>query len=42
MVTGDDLKVSLSDKHGCHGGEHGMKFFLRDAANILQAEMREN
>ncbi|MBQ8500999.1 MAG: ferredoxin [Bacteroides sp.] len=37
MVTGDDLKV-LSDKMIVMVEEHGMKFFLRDAANILQAE----
>lgn len=37
MVTGDDLKV-LSDKMVAMVEEHGMKFFLRDAANILQAE----
>ena len=33
MVTGDDLKV-LSDKMVAMVEEHGMKFFLRDAANI--------
>ena len=37
MVTGDDLKV-LSDKMVAMVEEHGMKFFLRDAANILQAD----
>ena len=37
MVTGDDLKV-LSDNMVAMVEEHGMKFFLRDAANILQAE----
>nr|WP_303775981.1 DUF2148 domain-containing protein [Bacteroides intestinalis] len=37
MVTGDDLKV-LSDKMVAMVEVHGMKFFLRDAANILQAE----
>ena len=37
MVTGDDLKV-LSDKMVAMVEEHGMKFFLRDAANIFQAE----
>lgn len=37
MITGNDLKV-LSDKMIAMVEEHGMKFFLRDAANILQAE----
>ena len=37
MVTGDDLKV-LSDKMVAMVEEHGMKFFLRDADNILNAE----
>lgn len=37
LVEGDDLKV-LSDKMIAMVEEHGMKFFLRDAANILQAE----
>ena len=36
-VTGDDLKV-LSDKMVAMVEEHGMKFFLRDADNILSAE----
>lgn len=37
MVTEDDIKV-LSDKMIEMVSEHGMKFFLRDADNILQAE----
>ena len=37
MVEGDDLKV-LSDQMIAMVEEHGMKFFLRDAANVLQAE----
>ncbi len=37
MVTGEDLKV-LSDKMIAMAEELGMKFFLRDADNILSAE----
>lgn len=37
MVTGEDLKV-LSDKMVAMAEELGMKFFLRDADNILSAE----
>lgn len=37
LIEGDDLK-SLSDKMVAMVEEHGMKFFLRDAENILQAE----
>lgn len=37
MVAGDDLK-RLSEKMVAMVEEHGMKFFLRDADNILQAE----
>ena len=37
MVTGDDLKV-LSDRMIALAEEQGMKFFLRDAGNILSAE----
>ncbi len=37
LVEGNDLKV-LSDKMIAMVEEHGMKFFLRDAENILQAE----
>ena len=37
LVTGDDVKV-LSDKMVAMVEEHGMKFFLRDADNILSAE----
>ncbi|MBQ8672569.1 MAG: ferredoxin [Bacteroides sp.] len=37
LVTDDDLKV-LSDTMIAMTAEHGMKFFLRDAANVLQAE----
>ena len=37
LVTGDDIKV-LSDKMVAMVEEHGMKFFLRDADNILSAE----
>lgn len=37
IVTGDDRK-KLSDTMITMFGEHGMKFFLRDAENILSAE----
>lgn len=37
MVTDEDIKV-LSDKMIEMVAEHGMKFFLRDADNILNAE----
>ncbi|MEG0646310.1 MAG: DUF2148 domain-containing protein [Bacteroides sp.] len=37
MVGGDDMKV-LSDKMIALAEENGMKFFLRDADNILCAE----
>ena len=37
LVTGDDLKV-LSDRMIALAEEQGMKFFLRDAGNILSAE----
>ncbi len=37
MISDDSLKV-LSDKMIAMVEEHGMKFFLRDAENILQAE----
>ena len=37
MISDDSLKV-LSDKMIAMVKEHGMKFFLRDAENILQAE----
>ncbi|MCD8183042.1 MAG: DUF2148 domain-containing protein [Bacteroides sp.] len=37
LVTGEGLK-KLSDKMIAMAEELGMKFFLRDAANILQAE----
>lgn len=37
LIEGDDLK-SLSNKMIAMVEEHGMKFFLRDAENILQAE----
>lgn len=37
MVTGEDLK-RLSEKMVAMVEDHGMKFFLRDADNILQAE----
>ena len=37
LVSGEDIKV-LSDKMIAMYGEHGMKFFLRDADNILSAE----
>lgn len=37
MVGGDDMKV-LSDKMIALAEENGMKFFLRDADNILSAE----
>lgn len=37
LVTGEDLK-KLSEKMVAMVEEHGMKFFLRDAENILQAE----
>lgn len=37
LVTGEDIKI-LSDKMITMVEEHGMKFFLRDADNILSAE----
>lgn len=37
MITGDSLKI-LSDKMVAMVEEHGMKFFLRDAANVMQSE----
>lgn len=37
LVTGDDLKV-LSERMITLAEEQGMKFFLRDADNILHAE----
>ena len=37
LVTGEDLKV-LSDRMVALAEEQGMKFFLRDADNILSAE----
>ena len=37
VVSGEDIKV-LSDKMIAMYEEHGMKFFLRDADNILSAE----
>lgn len=37
LVTGEDIKI-LSDKMIAMVEEHGMKFFLRDADNILSAE----
>ena len=37
LVTGADIKI-LSDKMIAMVEEHGMKFFLRDADNILSAE----
>ncbi|NDV82602.1 ferredoxin domain-containing protein [Bacteroides sp. 51] len=37
IVTGEDIKI-LSDKMIAMVEEHGMKFFLRDADNILSAE----
>ena len=37
LIEGDDLK-RLSDKMVAMVEEHGMKFFLRDADNVLQAE----
>lgn len=37
LVEGTDLQV-LADKMVAMVEEHGMKFFLRDADNILQAE----
>lgn len=37
LVEGNDLKL-LSDKMVSMVEEHGMKFFLRDAENIMQAE----
>lgn len=37
MISDDSLKV-LSDKMIAMVEEHGMKFFLRDAENILNAE----
>ena len=37
LVTGEDLK-KLSEKMIAMAEELGMKFFLRDAANVLQAE----
>ena len=37
LITGEDLK-RLSDKMIAMVEVHGMKFFLRDADNVLQAE----
>ena len=37
LVTGEDIKI-LSDKMIAMVEEDGMKFFLRDADNILSAE----
>ena len=37
LVTGEDIRI-LSDKMIAMVEEHGMKFFLRDADNILSAE----
>lgn len=37
LVTGEDIKI-LSDKMIAMVEEHGMKFFFRDADNILSAE----
>lgn len=37
LVTDDDIR-KLSEKMVAMAGENGMKFFLRDADNILQAE----
>lgn len=37
IVTGEDVKA-LADKMVAMVAEHGMKFFLRDADNILNAE----
>lgn len=37
LVTGEEIKT-LSDMMIAMVEEHGMKFFLRDAENILQAE----
>lgn len=37
LVSGEDIKA-LSDKMIAMYEEHGMKFFLRDADNILSAE----
>jgi len=37
LVTGEELK-KLSEKMNAMAEELGMKFFLRDAANVLQAE----
>ena len=37
LVTGEDIKI-LSDKMIAMVEEHGMKFFLRDADNILSVE----
>lgn len=37
LVAGEELNI-LSAKMEAMVEEHGMKFFLRDAANILQAE----
>lgn len=37
LVTGEDLK-KLTEKMIAMVEDHGMKFFLRDADNILQAE----
>ena len=37
LVTGEDIKI-LSDKMIAMVEEHGLKFFLRDADNILSAE----
>ncbi len=37
LIEGDEIKI-LSEKMIAMTEEHGMKFFLRDAENILQAE----
>ena len=37
LITDEDIKL-LSDKMIAMVEEHGMKFFLRDADNILSAE----
>ena len=37
LVTGEDIK-KLAEKMVAMVEEHGMKFFLRDADNILQSE----
>ena len=37
LIEGDDLKM-IADKMIAMVEEHGMKFFLRDADNILEAE----